>query len=179
MSPRLVYLLLVIVHAAQLAWAAPRLPATVPSHFDAAGVANDWLPRGAFLVLLGGLTLFNLALFFGIAALIRRGPAALINMPHRDHWLAPERSAATRATLAADLFKIAIATQGLLIVMTHQTFEVALGRRPTLGVGSWLALAAFLGYVLWWCLALYRRFGRPPPGDGERSAPVAGPLGPS
>jgi uncharacterized membrane protein len=67
------------------------LPNTVATHFDAAGQPNGWMPRqGAVLVM--GLTGLGLPLLLvGSAWLVRVLPARMINLPHRQYWLASER----------------------------------------------------------------------------------------
>jgi uncharacterized membrane protein len=160
--PLQLFLLLVVVHAAQLVWYGPRLPAVVASHFNVAGEPDAWMSRAAFLGVLGGLSAFYLALFVGIAALVRRAPAALVNLPHRDYWLAPERAAASREAIVAEMYAIAAATQALTLVLTQLTFAVALGHRETLGGAAWWALALYLAVVLWRLVALWRRFQLPP-----------------
>lgn len=164
MRPVQLYLLLIGFHLGQLLWYAPRLPTIVPSHFDAAGVADGWMAKGPFLAFLAGVTLLFLGVFFVAVTLVRKAPESLINLPNKDYWMAPERAAATRKTVVRELFKMAAATQALHVVMTQLTVEVALGRRPGLGAIWTVALAAYLGIVLWWTAALYRRFRRPDAG---------------
>jgi hypothetical protein len=167
MRPVQLYLLLVGFHFGQLLWYAPRLPAVVPSHFDAAGVADGWMAKGPFLGFLAGVTVLYLGVFFLAVAAVRKAPASLINLPNKDWWLAPERGAETRRTVVSELFKMAAATQALHIAITQLSAEVALGLRPGLGRAGWVALAAYLAIVLWWVVALYRRFRRP---GGETAA---------
>lgn len=167
MRPVQLYLLLIGFHLGQLLWYAPRLPAVVPSHFDAAGVADGWMAKGSFLAFLAGVTVLYFGVFLAAVTLVRKAPESLINLPHKDYWMAPERAAATRRTVVRELFKMAAATQALHIVMTQLTVEVALGRRPGLGAIWWLALAAYLAILLWWIVALYRRFRRTAGADRE------------
>src|SRR4051794_16547662 len=76
-----------------------RLPAVMASHFSAFGTPDGAMPRDAFFT--------SLALGCGAAVLLpalapqvlRHVPAAAINIPHRDYWLAPERRAASIARL--------------------------------------------------------------------------------
>lgn len=170
MRPVQLYLLLIGFHFGQLLWYAPRLPAIVPSHFDAAGIADGWMAKGPFLAFLAGVTVLYLGVFFVAVTLVRKTPESLINLPNKDYWMAPERAATTRRTVVRELFKMAAATQALHIVMTQLTVEVALGRRPGLGALWWLALAAYLGIMFWWAIALNRRFRRPGGESGTEGA---------
>lgn len=177
MRPVQLYLLLIGFHFGQLLWYAPRLPAIVPSHFNAAGEADRWMAKGPFLALLAGVTVIYLAVFFVAVMLVRRSPESVINLPQKDYWLAPERAAATRRTIVRELFKIAAATQALHIVITQLAVEVALGRRATLGALWWVALIAYLVILLWWLVALYRRFRRP--GEEAPESSESGGIEPS
>lgn len=168
MRPVQLYLLLIGFHLGQLLWYWPRLPEIVPSHFDASGAPDGWMARGAFLTMLAVLTLFLLGTFAMAVHLVRRAPVALINLPNKDYWMAPERAAESRRTVVREMFKIAAATQALLIVITQLSFDVALERRAGLGSASWIALALYLGFTLWWLVALFRRFRRPEPGAVPR-----------
>jgi uncharacterized membrane protein len=171
--PLQLYLLLVGFQLGQLIWYAPRLPETVASHFNAAGEPDGWMSRGVFLGFLAGISLLYVALFLGAAALVRRAPAAVVSLPNKEYWLAPERAAATRRAIAGELFKVAAATQVLMIVITQLTVEVGLGRRQTLSDVSWVALVVYVGIVIWWLIALFRRF-RLPAGAGETGAGEGG-----
>jgi uncharacterized membrane protein len=171
--PLKLYLLLVGFHIGQLLWYAPKLPATVASHFDAAGEPDGWMARGVFLAFLGGVSILYLAIFLGVTAVVRRAPAALVNLPHKDYWLAPERAAATRRAINAELFKIAAATQATMIVVTQLVVDVAIGRRRTLSDAFLVALVVYFGILLWWLVALFRRF-RLPAGTAAPGAPGGG-----
>ena len=171
--PLQLYLLLVGFHLGQLVWYAPRLPETVASHFNAAGQPDGWMSRGVLLGFLAGLSLFYLAAFFGVAAVVRRTPAAVVSLPNKEYWLAPERAAATRRAITGELFKVAATTQALMIVVTQLTAEVGLGRRRTLSDAFWVALAAYFGVLAWRLVALFRRF-RLPAGTGETEAGEGG-----
>jgi len=160
------YLLLVGFHLGQLVWYAPRLPETVATHFDATGEPDGWMPRAVFLGFFAGLSLLYVVVFFAVAALVRRTPAAVFSLPNKEYWLAPDRAAATRRAISGELFKCAAATQALTIVVTQLVVEVGLGRRRTLSDVFWVALVAYFAIVTWWLIALFRRF-RLPVGAGE------------
>jgi hypothetical protein len=86
----------------------------VASHFDAAGRVNGWMPRGPFVGLYAGVVALLTAVFV-IASLAMRVPGLRVNLPNRDHWLAPERRDATFSWLAAWSYGMASITVWLII----------------------------------------------------------------
>src|SRR6185369_1501240 len=94
---QVVFLVLVAAALAQALWQHDRLPEKVAAHFNGAGRPDGWLSRGLHTAWHIGTILFLAALFQGMALLPARLPKEYINLPHRDHWLAPERAATTLA----------------------------------------------------------------------------------
>jgi uncharacterized membrane protein len=91
--PLFLFVMLLAGAAALLLHLAGQLPDLVAVHFDAAGRANGFMTRAGcrdFMLLstLGVPLLITIA----TALLPRLVPASLINIPHRDYWLAPERA---------------------------------------------------------------------------------------
>lgn len=135
-----------------------RLPERVASHFGANGVANGWMSRDGyawFMVGVGTLVTVTILAAFGS---VRYLPSALVSIPRRDYWLAPERRDATARTLMRSgllmvglnaFFFLAV---HLLIVAANQT------QPPKLSSAVWALLAAFLLTTGALTLKLYRRF---------------------
>jgi uncharacterized membrane protein len=74
------------------------LPARVASHFDSAGQPNAYMTQSFYtkflLAMAVGLPLAMAAVFSAVFS-----SAQDMRIPNRDHWLAPERVAQTRAAL--------------------------------------------------------------------------------
>src|SRR5258708_5863669 len=74
---------------------APQLPESVATHFGAGGPPNGLMSRAQplrFTLVMGtALPAFVL----GVFAFMRNRPGRMLNIPHKDHWLAPERREAT------------------------------------------------------------------------------------
>ncbi|HTU61018.1 MAG TPA: DUF1648 domain-containing protein, partial [Polyangiales bacterium] len=103
------------------AW--PQLPPRVASHFNGRGQPDGFMPREAFftdLALIGGGLIVLLLL---APALLRLLPNNLINMPHRDYWLAPERRSESFGYIAIWFGWFAIATSVLLVAMLNLTLR--------------------------------------------------------
>ena len=92
-----------LVSAVQMASYFPRLPEKLATHFDAAGNANGWMSkRGFFAFQFAMLAIMGLA-FCLLPQWLNRVPNALINLPHKAYWLAPERRAGGVVSESADL----------------------------------------------------------------------------
>ena len=150
----------------------PALPDRVASHFDAGGHPNGWMSRDAFAwtisltyaFLGGGLLL--------LAQVLPRFPNSLINLPNKDYWLAPERRADSLARMGRSLVRFGSVNVVLVVILVHQTIEVALGKSETLR-GFLPALAVYGVYTVIWCIGLLRAFRLPP-----RGGPVSDPVTP-
>ena len=141
-------------------WAWPRLPEQVASHFDASGNPNGWSAKGGFFALMGGVWLLIVGLFFVLPYWIPRIPDALINMPHKDHWLSPERRGESLAWLRDWMQETGILTLVLMASVHHLTIRANLEEGATLqGFGLWMGV--YLGVLVFWLLRLLLRFKKP------------------
>ena len=167
---KLLFVLTVLLAVAQAFWHHAHLPLRVATHFDAAGRPNGWMSRDANLGFQAGLALFLGALFGGIGALTRRLPDSMINLPHRDYWLAPERRAATLAWVGSMAHALGIVVVGFFIFVFQQVYAanltgtLHLAQMPLI-IGQFVLVAGLV-------TALLFRFRRPPdssrPGKSRR-----------
>ena len=138
-----------------------QLPRLVASHFDLTGHANAFMTRGQYLTLMvllaAGLPLALGAGTRWLAAL----PDALINLPNKAYWLAPERRSQSLSALTTHVERFSGALT-LFLCYLHWLIVRGQGHpTPHLAQGPFLAgLLAFLGFVAVWLVLLYRRFRR-------------------
>lgn len=97
-NPRLPWILFAMLLVfASFSWRADyhALPDRVASHFDTNGDPNGWMTKDHFLAL--NVALVGLAALVGLLPpfLVAKVPPALINLPNKAYWLAPERHAET------------------------------------------------------------------------------------
>ncbi len=153
-----------LVTALQMAHYFPRLPATLATHFDAAGEANGWMSKRDFFqfqfALLGILGL----VFCVLPRWLSRIPNALINLPHKAHWLAPERRAASLEALARQMSYLSALVFALFVFLGELTLRANLRATPRLGGEVWWLLGGCGVSLVVWMVRLYRRFPRPPNG---------------
>lgn len=153
--------LTLLVAAADVAWLYPQLPEQVATKFGSNGQPVAWSPRGVFLTMhlfsLGFVAVLILGLWLALPWL----PASLINLPHRDWWLAPARAAFTRQCLGNFVLALGTLLLAYLTALGDLTMRANLSPPPRLGKALWVVtgffLAGTLGMVGW----LYLRFRRP------------------
>jgi hypothetical protein len=149
----------VIAAAAFVAVTSRGLPIVVASHFGSDGAANGYMPHAfyvrftlAFVVLLP--LLLNL-----IAGAVARLPARLVNIPHRNYWLAPEHRGQAvdmlrgQMRLFAAMLVVFLCYVHWLVVRANQSMPPMLdNRRFIAGMG------AFMFALVVWIVALRRKF---------------------
>jgi hypothetical protein len=145
--------------AALLVWQSTQLPETVATHFNAAGKADGWMSRDRHLISSLAFGLLFPFLPTVIFALALRLPVKWVNLPHKHHWLAPERANETCRWLIRHglwltclLMCLTTAVQALILQANLQSPQRL---SPSL---SLLALGGFLAGMATWLLVFWRRF---------------------
>ncbi len=67
------------------------LPDTMASHFGMRGHANGFMSKEGFFLFMLAVGGGSVAMLFASPQLLRILPAELINLPHRDYWLADDQ----------------------------------------------------------------------------------------
>ncbi|MBI2789382.1 MAG: hypothetical protein HYX59_11925 [Elusimicrobia bacterium] len=138
-----------------------RLPYLAVSHFNAQGLPNGYMDRGFLVGLYVAAELLVAGAFLLGAFLPSRLPDRWVNLPHKEHWLAPERRGETLDWFARSFLWFGAATLMLLFDVFGQMLSVNLGAaselsHPEASVGAYFAFSAL------WTAALWRRFGARP-----------------
>ena len=135
------------------------LPLQMASHFNAEGIADGFMSQEgytntmlALIVLVPGLlTLTPLGM--------RKLPANLINIPHKEYWLTPERREHTFQTLHRFMSVMACF---LLLFLSYVHWLVILANErqpPAMSVPNIvLGMIVFLLLIGGWSLLLHRQF---------------------
>lgn len=161
---RLALVVSATAYVVALAWSALVLPDRVPSHFDAAGRADDWTSRPTMVVFWAAMGLVVLVAMPALTRLAAAGDGTWVNMPQRskDYWFAPERRAEFRVRFGDDLEGFAALTGVLLTALLALTTWVATTGRDG---APWWAFAgltgAYLAATAVWTVRLLRAY-RPP-----------------
>lgn len=154
--------LILIASLALIALTSVWLPERIATHFGAGGLPNGFMTGGTYLAFMAGVAVGIPTLLSAIiGAAIHRSPGS-INIPHRDHWLAPAEREATAeflvrhtARLAAGVALSALALHGVLIHANSLTPP----RLEGAYIG-WPLAGAFAG-IACWIISLQRRFRVP------------------
>ncbi len=141
---------------------APRLPERVASHFDAAGVADGWMSRITYLIVMAVFGLLFPLFVPLLSWAVRAAPASMINLPHRDYWLAREHRGATNAFLFRHALWLASLQMGLVIVIHRLTLNANRQDPPHLSNLVWAVLGVFLASTVVWGWQFVHHFRQPP-----------------
>ena len=157
-----VLLILFAVALGQIAWHFPQMPAVMATHYDGSGTPNGWMSRSTAI----GFQIFMLgvvaAAFVALPWALGRIGTALINIPNREYWLAPERRAESVLSLRRWMAALGCAAVLLLMVVTELNFRTNLETPPRLPAMPLLVcVSAFLVFMVLWILGLIRRFQVP------------------
>jgi hypothetical protein len=161
--PRSVFVLLVAGAAVHFSRYYPVLPPIVASHFDAHGNANGWQTKQGFFAVFAGVTVLAFSLVFAVPALIGAAPLAIINLPNKTYWLAPQQRNSSQAFLSSWFAWFG----NVVFVVMFLTFDYAvksnLQRYSAADPAHlWYVLAGFGGFSLVWMVLFFLRFSRLP-----------------
>ena len=141
---------------------AMQLPTRVAPHFDAAGLANGFMPRADYLLFMLVLIVAVPLLVLVVSVIVPRLAPAMLKIPARDYWLAPERRDQTYAMLATSGFVTASIIAGFLIAVHFLVLSANSRMPPRLdNTLMWALIALLIVSLLSWQLLSWRRFHRP------------------
>lgn len=154
-------LILWFLALAQNAWYWQNLPERVATHFNAAGKPDGWMGRDAATMMMIGLQTLMPLLFVAIAYMLYFIPPSMINIPHREFWLHPDRRQASISFVARSTAAFSLGLSLFLLGMNHLTF-LANTRHGVLNpLGFWALLGTFLAFSGAWTAWLVMRFRIP------------------
>jgi uncharacterized membrane protein len=143
-----------------------RMPEKVAIHFGPLGLPDSWATRDMNCML--GIMVFCIMTALMILAphLIRVVPVSLVNLPHKDYWLAPARREETITEVSARLYAFGSAVNLFFVAVTclvwlaNRSDPVKLDTTSVL-----LCLGCFMFFTAAWLYSFLRYFhrtGKPP-----------------
>lgn len=153
-----IFLFVTGIITAQTAYYFPILPETVASHFNAAGIADGWMPKQGFLIFQAAILLLVVAQFTLLPFVIEKLPNALINLPNKKYWLAPERRAETFTKMRLFFQWFAIGLLLLILLINQQVYRANLTRQNLSPEILWLIIGGFLIFVIVWMIKFVGQF---------------------
>lgn len=158
---RILLLLLIAAFGLRFGMQYADLPPVVASHFGVDGQPNGFMSKQVFLLF--GLLPLGIAALIGLVVprVTRAMPVNLINLPNREHWLAPGRKDEALAYLSSYLEWVSVGMLAFFIFVYELVFR-ANAEHTGLANGPFLTgLAAFMVLMLVSLVALARRFALP------------------
>lgn len=157
--PRALFWVILVAAIAQAIYAFPQMPERMASHFAASGTPNGWMTKGHFFLTYAITFLPALFVEFWVGRKISKTSEARINLPNKEHWLAPERRAETFAYFQAFFAWYGCALLFLLVFVFGLAMQANLSPAPRLPTAPTLtALAAFVLFNVAAIVAMLRRF---------------------
>jgi hypothetical protein len=145
-----------------LVWSSGQLPEQVATHFDGRGQPDGWMNRSSHLLF---TTVLGFALplsILGICFAMRFAPASLINIPHREHWLAAERRSQTFAFIFRHAFWLASMSIAFVIGVNLLIIQSNNQSPPSLSIPLLFGfLGCYLAGLAIWTFRAIRYFKRP------------------
>ncbi|MFG6415219.1 hypothetical protein ACG02S_15085 [Roseateles sp. DC23W] len=128
---------------------------------DLVGAPQQAMPRDQHMAVMLAVAVFGVWLTTRGALLVARLAPGLVNLPCRDHWLAPERREQTLADLGDRLAVLGLGLVLLFAGLHYRALQAAQPSWPQVPDIAWTAGGVALGLIFaLWLLALMRRFGR-------------------
>ena len=158
--PRQISIFLAAVCASQLVYYYQILPQSLAIHFDANGVADNFVSKQIYLLISIGLIFFGLFFSFINNSIIKLLPHSLINMPHREYWLAKERREETFRIVKKFFDWLGAAILALFVCINQLSIEANLSAEKVLSNKFWYILGAFLIFTAIWTYKFTTRFSK-------------------
>ena len=98
--PKLVFVIMAAAAAVYFSSSYAKLPETVATHFSRNGTPGNWQPKSVLMWTLVAATVVPAVLIFGVPAIVRALPVAVVNVPNKDYWLSGDRAEQTQEFLA-------------------------------------------------------------------------------
>ena len=158
--PRFLFALLVAGAILQVAWYYPRVPEVMASHFGGDGRPNAWSSRSVFFAFEVGGVLLVALITQGAPWLLRVAPH-LVNLRHKNYWLAPDWRAQTQSFFATAFAWLGCALLAFLLAVMELAIRANLGVSRRLDPAIWWLLAGFGIFFAVWLTVMLMRFGKP------------------
>ena len=136
----------------------PNLPEQMPIHFNPGGNPDSWARREAFLLLDSLVLFFILMTAYLPPILIAQTPSSRINLPNKEHWLAPEHREETYRTIGRYFEIFGAALFVLFTGVNELVFRASLRHEVLNTSAAWALILAFLIFTALWLTKLYRHF---------------------
>ena len=115
--------MIAVAAVAQNAWYWGHLPDKVATHFNIEGNPNDWMSKTNATIVMCGFQVGMPFLLMAVTSLASRLPSSMVNIPHREYWLHPDRRASSMHYVQSFMNWIAVAFSLYAIAINHLVFK--------------------------------------------------------
>ena len=155
---KILLVVLSVIFIGQLVYFYPQLPATIASHFNASGQANDWMSKSSFYIFEVILLLFFLAIGLFLPRLLFSLPDSMINLPNKEYWLAPERREQTLNSFGESFSWIFVGVIALFVAINQVVLQANVLQQDPSAVVLWAILGVFFVFDLIIIISSIRKF---------------------
>jgi uncharacterized membrane protein len=157
--PSSIFAVLILYGVLQARFYSSKMPEVMASHFGASGRPNGWQTHSA--VFLTELLVVSLAGLVGFVLpwTMKAIPVSLMNLPNKDHWLAPDRRAGTLAYFRVQFAWMGSALLAFLLFVMELAFRANLATPHQLNNRAFIAgLVTFLVFTTAWSIRFIVHF---------------------
>jgi uncharacterized membrane protein len=145
-----------------LAFYYPLIGATAASHFGISGEPNAHQTKAAFFASWILAILMPGIVALGVPSMLGHIPVALINLPNKEYWFAPQRRAQTQHDFAQHFAWFGAASLALVVAVMNLVMRANLPPSQVIEPkGFWLLFALYLAFVVWWLARVFALFRLP------------------
>ncbi len=138
------------------------MPAVIAGHFNAAGVANSWQPKQVFFGLFALVYVLITVTYLSMPRLLNSLPVALISLPNKDYWLAPQRRVETTLRIGDQMAWFGAAVMTMLVIVGQLAIQANLpGSGGRLTAAVWLPFGALAIFSIVWGIRFFSIFRVP------------------
>ena len=161
---KLGYALLVlaaILTIAQLAVYPFVLPESVASHFGSNGVADGWTTRSGMLTMMVVVQVLTAAILLAASRFARHAPDSMLNVPHKEYWLAETRREETFNYMEGLMTVITAVTALFLSSVFHCVYLANVDGTAKLSIWFAILFVSYMAFTLGAVVAMLLRFRKP------------------
>ena len=149
------------------------LPARVAMHFGPGGTPDSWGSKYVSALIFLVVEIPSFLLFYFITPFVFKFPAEWISLPNKDYWLKQENRPVMKVKLESIMLEFGVAffifmfCAGLLVTKANLSDPVKLNETLFYPV-----FTAFMAYVVYWCVKIFRSFKLPKNDDKPSGLPL-------
>lgn len=162
---KILWVFTLIILAVQMFIYYPELPQKMAVHFDFKGNPDGWSSKDSFLGLwILAIILVNMWLPL-MGLIIKKFPKQLINLPHKDYWLADEKRKQHAMAVTENMMAMIFSVVNLLFIyLMKYTYDLNIKGHSVFKI--WVIFIPVIFIIIFPIIYLYKKL-RVPPGKSN------------